>query len=214
MVAKKAQTMSRETVLARVRAALGEAQEPAPIARDYRFETGVTDVVGLFIERATEYRAKVQCCTQAELENTLKVILERSGVQKIAVPHDLGLPLPKHLVQIVDAPNLTAHDLETAQAVVTTCALAIAETGTIVLDHRTGQGRRILSLVPDIHICVVYPQDVVDNLPAAIARLRPCLASHTPLTFISGPSATSDIELSRVEGVHGPRQLEVLVVQP
>jgi L-lactate dehydrogenase complex protein LldG len=212
MVAKEAEIMSRETVLARIRAALGDAQEPTPIPRDYRAATGVRDVVGLFLERATEYRARVQRCSESELENILNATLERLSIQKIAVPSDVSLPLPKQLEQITDAPDLTAQDLETVQAVVTTSALAIAETGTIVLDHGAGQGRRILSLVPDIHICVVYPQDVVDNLPAALERLRPSIGSHKPLTLISGPSATSDIELSRVEGVHGPRHLEVIVV--
>jgi L-lactate dehydrogenase complex protein LldG len=213
MVAKKAETMnSRETMLARVKAALGQHQEPTPIPRAYRMQTDVPNLVDLFAERVAEYRAHVQRCTETELEMVLKTTLERLGVKRIAVPKDLNLPLPKHLEPVFDAPDLSAHDLEMVQAVLTTCAVGIAETGTIVLDHGAGQGRRILSLVPDVHICVVLEKDVVDNLPTALEKLRVSIDQHKPLTFISGPSATSDIELNRVEGVHGPRRLEVLVV--
>ena len=103
--------------------------------------------------------------------------------------------------------------LETADAVLTGCAVAIAETGTIVLDHSLAQGRRALTLIPDRHVCIVYAAQIVDNLPAAISRLTASVAAGRPLTFISGPSATSDIELNRVEGVHGPRVLEVVIVR-
>jgi L-lactate dehydrogenase complex protein LldG len=212
MVAKKAETMSREIVLARVKAALGKPQQPEPIPRDYRMHTGATDLVALFAERVAEYRAHVQRCHVTELEQVLNTTLERLGVQIIAVPADLNLPIPKHLEQVVDVPDLSAHDLEMVQAVLTKCAVGIAETGTIVLDHGIGQGRRMLSLLPDIHVCVVLEKDVVDNLPAALERLRVSIDARQPLTFISGPSATSDIELNRVEGVHGPRRLEVLII--
>ena len=116
-------------------------------------------------------------------------------------------------VEVIEDSALTPLQLNEIDAVVTACAVGVAETGTIVLDHADDQGRRALSLVPDIHVCVVAADQVVSDVPEAITRLGDAATSRRPMTFISGPSATSDIELSRVEGVHGPRTLHVIVTE-
>ena len=108
--------------------------------------------------------------------------------------------------------GLAPHELDALDGALTGCALAIAETGTIVLDAGAAQGRRALTLVPDYHLCVVAEDAVVDLVPEAVERLQPAVEEGRPLTLVSGPSATSDIELNRVEGVHGPRTLHVVIV--
>ena len=107
--------------------------------------------------------------------------------------------------------GLGPHDLDALDGSLTGCALAIAETGVLVLDGGTAQGRRALTLVPDFHICVVAADQIVDLVPEAVERLEPAVREGRPLTFIAGPSATSDIELNRVEGVHGPRTLRIVI---
>jgi L-lactate dehydrogenase complex protein LldG len=205
--------MSRETMLSTIQKAVGETRQVVIIPRAYRLETGEKKLLALLEERISDYRAKVQICAVPDLNQTIASILERLEIKKIAVPNDLPDWLPNHLQIITDHPNLTPQELETVEAVITGSAFAIAETGTIVLDHSAGQGRRMLTLIPDIHICIVFEQDIVDNLPAATTRLTLSIQAGNPITFISGPSATSDIELSRVEGVHGPRVLEVVIVR-
>lgn len=203
--------MSRETMLQTIRTALGAPREIVPIPRNYRLETGEKNLVALLEERILDYRAQVYITDN--LQKVIIEILERHKITKVAVPHDLPSTwLPANLEQMIDNPNLAPQALEAVEAVITGSALAIAETGTIILDHGATQGRRVLSLIPDIHICVVFEKDIVDNLPAATSRLANSIASGQPITFISGPSATSDIELHRVEGVHGPRVLEVVIV--
>jgi L-lactate dehydrogenase complex protein LldG len=143
------------------------------------------------------------------LANAVRGALRKRGVTALVVPD--GVPaawLPARLTVLRDDPPLDTGQLDRADGVLTLCAVAIAETGTIVLDAGTGQGRRALTLLPDYHLCVVRADQIVAGVPDAIARLDPT----RPLTWISGPSATSDIELNRVEGVHGPRTLEVVLV--
>jgi L-lactate dehydrogenase complex protein LldG len=204
--------MSRETMLKTIKKAIGETRESNAIPRDYRLETGAKNLLELLKERIEDYRANVHVTN--DIQSAVEEILERLKITKIAVPADLPDWLPNHLEQMVDHPKLEARELEQAQAVITGSAFAIAETGTIVLDHSATQGRRVLTLIPDIHICIVFEKDIVDNLPAATSKLSSSIQAGQPITFISGPSATSDIELNRVEGVHGPRVLEVILVRP
>jgi L-lactate dehydrogenase complex protein LldG len=193
---------AREEILGRVRAALTDAPEvPSATVPRRTPEVGV-DVVGLFCERVADYRAKVERCSAAELPDRLRGAL--AGASRVVVPADLDLDVPGSVVD----ERLSWAELDAVDAVVTRARVGIAETGTIVLDHGAGQGRRALSLIPDHHVCVVEESQVVADVPQAVALLD----ASRPLTWISGPSATSDIELDRVEGVHGPRRLHVLVV--
>jgi len=199
---------ARDEVLGRVRQAIGDASgQEVHVPRDYR---GVAPalpldtLIDLFAERVEDYRAAVVRCTEADLPSLL--VEETAGLRFVTPP---GLPWPVAGAVADDpAAPLTPADLDTLDGVVTAAAVGIAVTGTIVLDHGPDQGRRALSLVPDRHVCVVRAAQVVAGVPEALSRLDP----RRPQTWISGPSATSDIELSRVEGVHGPRTLRVLLV--
>jgi L-lactate dehydrogenase complex protein LldG len=202
---------ARAAVLEAIRAALADAPTPVDVPRDY--DLGLApgaDPVALFVDRVGDYRATVHRATATDLAATVAAVLAEHEVARLAVP--AGLPeawLADAAVESVgDDPPLSHRELDALDGVVTGCAVAIAETGTIVLDGGAGQGRRALSLLPDLHVCVVSVDRIVGSVPEALARLDP----HRPLTWISGPSATSDIELQRVEGVHGPRRLEVIVL--
>jgi L-lactate dehydrogenase complex protein LldG len=167
------------------------------------------DVVELAAERIADYRAEVRRVSARDLSRTISATLDTRGARTVVAPPALPKEWQVDGVQwLTDEPPLTVDELDAADGVLTGCALAIAETGTIVLDAGEGQGRRALTLVPDYHLCVVRAEQIVATVPEAVARL----ASTRPLTFISGPSATSDIELDRVEGVHGPRTLDVLLI--
>lgn len=190
---------ARDEVLARIRTALGDKPAVRPVPREYRRLVGAGDV-NLFAERVRDYKATVH------RNGSVNSILAQRAIERVVVPD--GFPeewLP--IVDLVREPVPIAA-LDDVSAVVTTCAVAIAETGTIVLDAGPGMGPRALTLVPDYHLVVVRADQIVANLPDAVAALEPT----RPLTWISGPSATSDIELDRVEGVHGPRTLDVLIV--
>ena len=200
-------------MLARVREALGEVAPPAAVPREYR-GVGVSDggnAVERFCERVRDYGAALRRLPGADLEAAIAERCGALGVERLAVPAEA--PWGVAGVELVpDDPPQAARTLDEIGAALTGCALAIAETGTIVLDGTGTCGRRALTLVPDIHLCVVREGDVVTSLPDAIERLEPAAREGRPLTFVSGPSATSDIELERVEGVHGPRTLELFVV--
>ncbi len=205
---------ARDEILGRVRAAL--ADRPAPAESGWTYgapvSTGGQDVVERFIERAADYRATVVRVDAGAVAAAVSEALAAAGANTV-VADDMvqtrwGAEVP---VSWIADDGLDAATLDGVDAVVTTATLAIANTGTIVLDHGPGQGRRALSLIPDVHVCVVFVDQIVTDVPEAVARLVE-LGSHTrPLTWISGPSATSDIELDRVEGVHGPRTLAVIV---
>ncbi len=232
---------ARDDVLARVRSALRQTPE-AGSAADLGFDahdpadtevsgrpaeavdsTGApsqgaggrpastADVVDLFVERVEDYRAVVVRCASSGVADAVRAGLGDAArvVVPAGLPDEVAAGLD-HVETVHDDPPLSALDLDGVDAVVTTAALGVALTGTIVLDHGPGQGRRALSLVPDVHVCVVRADQVVPDVPDAVRALDP----RRPLTWVSGPSATSDIELDRVEGVHGPRTLHVIVVDP
>jgi L-lactate dehydrogenase complex protein LldG len=205
---------ARDEVLARVRRALVDVdrgQEEAPLPARTGVEHGVhAELVDLFAERVEDYRATVVRCSHGEVPGAIALAL--TGAASVLVPEGfppewLGAGQPDGVHRVEDT-ELTAAALDRVAAILSTAAVGIAATGTIVLDHGPGQGRRALTLVPDLHVCVVREAQVVADVPHAVALLDPT----RPQTWISGPSATSDIELSRVEGVHGPRRLHVLVV--
>ena len=191
-------------ILGRVRSALGDISNISDVTRDYRRDFGPADL-DLFVDRLTDYKAVVH--RTADVAAAIGGIVGAGST--LVVPPGLSTAwLPAGITALVDE-NLPADQIAAADGVVTAAAVAIAETGTIVLDASPDQGRRIISLLPDRHICVLRPDQVVPSVPAAIARLDPA----RPLTWISGPSATSDIELNRVEGVHGPRNLHVILLE-
>ena len=201
---------AKMAILQRIRAALAESDAaPLTVQRGYdrRPLRGPGDV-DRFAETVGEYRARVHRVDESGIAATIAGLLARGG--HVVAPADLPRWWVDGLEVAFDDPAdpLPVERLDQVDVVVTGCALGIAATGTIVLDGGTAQGRRALTLVPDHHICVVRADQVVDTVPQGFAALDP----RRPLTFISGPSATSDIELNRVEGVHGPRTLDVLVI--
>ena len=203
---------ARDAVLGRIRAALADRPPAVAIPRDYeRALPPETDLAELFVERVSDYRATVHRTTAAGLPDSIASALSARGATRLAAP--VGIPdawlAGTSVERIVDDPPLSFFDLDRLDGVITGCAVAIAETGTIVLDGGPDQGRRVLSLLPDLHVCVVMAGQIVGTVPEALSRLDPT----RPQTWISGPSATSDIELERVEGVHGPRRLEVILVE-
>ena len=217
-------TSAREEILWRIRRATrdleDERPEDIPVERGYRGEDVAPreEIVARFTERAAEYEATIHRVAETDLPSAIAQALERRGVQRLVIPP--GLPqewVPENVETLRDAarPRLTKEELDESDGVLTGCALGIAQTGTIVLDAGEGQGRRALTLLPDYHLCVVREDQIVGLVPEAFARLEETVkAEGGAITFISGPSATSDIELNRVEGVHGPRTLEVLIFNP
>jgi L-lactate dehydrogenase complex protein LldG len=193
---------ARDEILNKVRAAIEDAPPTTDIPREYRKTTD--DSLQTFFDRLAHYEATTHHIGQDTLAPTVREIL---GVRKIVTP--AGIPEQWVENAIVDDPPLSNQDLDACDGVITTCTLAIAQTGTIVLDGGPGMGRRALTLVPDYHLCVVRGDQIVSSVPEAINHLTD---PTRPLTFISGPSATVDIEMVRVRGVHGPRRLEVIVV--
>lgn len=191
---------AREEILGRVRRALADV-DPSPLPERGPASRVEGDVVELFLERVADYEAVVERCSPDEVAERVRAAIPEGA--SVVVPPGLDIDLPGAVVD----DGLSAQQLDEITAVVTAARVGIAETGTIVLDHAADQGRRALTLVPDRHVCIVRADQVVADVPDAMRLLDPM----RPLTWISGPSATSDIELSRVEGVHGPRVLHVLV---
>jgi L-lactate dehydrogenase complex protein LldG len=222
---------ARDEVLGRIRTALGGdsgggAHPPAdPSSAGYRTrgELDQAALLDLLAGRLIDYRSQVRRTEPAGLLDTVRAALAERGARRVVLPPGLdipGLDQPEPSqsgpgqagaldgVELITDGGLSAQDLDQMDGVITRAAVAIAETGTIVLDAGPGQGRRALTLIPDYHLCLIEADQVVALVPEGVARLRP----DRPLTWISGPSATSDIELERVEGVHGPRTLEVILI--
>lgn len=205
---------SRDVILSRIRDAMTLAPPvPTDVPREYRTGRTMDDEqrLALFVDRLVDYKAKVHQCSDAELPATIAKALVSAGAVKVGVPAGLDESwLTGFTGQIVvDSPDVSAPDLAALDGVVTASTVSCAETGTIILDGSPDQGRRALTLVPDLHVCVVPLASVEVGVPEAMTKLVP----ERPTTMISGPSATSDIELERVEGVHGPRNLHVIIVR-
>jgi L-lactate dehydrogenase complex protein LldG len=194
---------ARDEILARVHSALGDAPAVPEVPRGYHGPGTAAVDVDLFCERVADYKATVHRTTSDDLAARVNAVLAEHGAERVA-----------GTIQGFEDAALDARELDALDGVVTGCALGIAETGTIVLDGAEASGRRALTLVPDLHVCVVHEEQIVATVPDAVDRLAEAARAGRPITLVSGPSATSDIELDRVEGVHGPRRLEVLVVAP
>ncbi len=197
---------SKAEILGRIRRALGDRPAPVTTPRDYQrtLDPG-TDVVELFAQRAADYRATIHRTDPAGLP---AAIAAAAAGRRLVVPAGIPPGWTTGLDTVTDEPPLSNAQLDATDGVLTGAAVAIALTGTVVLDASADQGRRAITLLPDLHLCVVRADQIVGTVAEALTRLHP----KRPLTWISGPSATSDIELNRIEGVHGPRNLHILLV--
>jgi L-lactate dehydrogenase complex protein LldG len=210
-------TDARQQVLDRIRAAKGAAAGLAAAARAwqalpraYQRQGTLThdELLDLLTERLVDYDADVQRCASADVQAAVESALRSAGATRVAVPDGLNIALPSVVTAVAET-TASTRDLDQCHAVLTRCTLGIAETGTLVLQAAPGQGRRAATLVPDVHVCVVRAVDVVASVPEAFDRLT--VTSTLPTTFVSGPSATADIEMTRIKGVHGPRTLFVVI---
>ena len=215
---------AKQEILARIRRATVDITEKDPVKDqpvDWTYGLGIEmdDVVGTFEQKVIDYSATVVRAKPAAVPEAVVTGLRATGAKEsVVVPSGLEKSWQDAMTAAgfevrVDDPQLTHETLDGTDAVVTAAASGIADTGTIVLDHTADQGRRALSLVPDRHVCVIRASQVVSDVPESVQDLRPSVEAGHPLTFISGGSATSDIELSRVDGVHGPRTLYVVLVE-
>lgn len=213
---------ARDVILGRITNALAdvpgtEGPDAVTVARDYRISdtSSREDVIERFLDLVADYKATVHRVREPELRAAIAAACESRAVKSLAVPEDVPQDWIPAGVTAHREPGLSVDDLDRCDGVLTGCSVGIAQTGTVVLDSGPLQGRRVLTLVPDYHLCVVRADQVVGLVPEAIARIMASPGgTRRPITFISGPSATSDIELNRVEGVHGPRTLEVILVEP
>lgn len=214
---------AKEQILKRIKTALHEVPkdekpEDITVFRTYHQRGNLSEEerVELFVERAGEYQATVKRVKAEMIKEAIAEACQRQKAENVAIPGGFNKSWLPDFLQLqfdsVDTP-LTHNELDQVGGVISTCAYAIAQTGTIILDAGAGQGRRVLSLLPDYHLCIVREDQIVELVPEGFAQIEEEVKKEgRPITFISGPSATSDIELSRVEGVHGPRRLDILVV--
>lgn len=212
---------AREEMLRHIRTALHDVpvdEQPEMIVVPHTYQYSKTidheEVVKQFVSRVAEYKVDVHRVEESALLEAIAATCARRGVQHLVIPMDLPESwLPADVELLRDENTLTYEQLDASDGVLTGCALGIAQTGTIILDGRAHQGRRVITLLPDYHLCIVFEDQIVNLVPEAIAHSSEAVSRYKrPITLISGPSATSDIELIRVEGVHGPRTLDVLVV--
>jgi L-lactate dehydrogenase complex protein LldG len=212
MVASPVST-AREEILERIRS--GPRPAAGPVDRPYRRTGSLTPAerVARFHARVSDYRADVRLVAPGECVAAIASVCFERGAKRLGVPAGLPPAWRPTELELVDGSDLDPRSLDELDGAITGCTLAIAETGTVVLTGGPAEGRRALTLVPDLHVCIVREPQIVELVPEAIAELRELAASGRPITLVSGPSATSDIELSRVEGVHGPRDLAVLIVK-
>ena len=218
MVAKPVMSGAREQIVDRIRAALGdvtggEQAEAALLAHDYRREDERSgeELVGRFAERVRDYHAEARVVSRGSLADEIALDCARLGVTRAVVPPGLPDDWRPGGTDLIEDAQLSAIELDGFDAAITGCAVAMADTGTVALDGGERCGRRAITLVPDCHICVVEAEQIVGLVPQAISQLARAAGNGAPITLISGPSASSDIELQRVEGVHGPRRLQVLI---
>jgi L-lactate dehydrogenase complex protein LldG len=211
---------ARSAVLSAIRAANGRATDLdsavagwEQIPRAYQQSSSIShqEAVDLLTERLVDYNATVVPCSRENLPSAVREALNHHNALRVLIPPDFPTQILPEGFEIVADANLSPAELDRFDATVTLCALAIAETGTLILEGVAGQGRRAATLVPDLHICVLNAADIVTTVPEAFARLA--TAATLPLTFFSGPSATADIEMTRIKGVHGPRQLHILLLR-
>lgn len=211
---------ARSAILSSIRSAnrhatdlAGAALDYAQIPRTYTQHSSLSheEARALLTERLADYDANVISCEADQLPSAIRNALQHHNAHRVLIPEDLPAHLLPDGFEVTPDRNLSPAELDRFDAAVTLGALAIAETGTIVLDGISGQGRRAATLVPDVHICVLNSDNIVTNVPEAFARL--VSAATLPLTFFSGPSATADIEMTRIKGVHGPRHLHIFLLQ-
>lgn len=214
---------ARDEILARIRSATVDVTEsdPAkdvPVAWEYNQPTPLDDVLDTFEENILDYKARIVRTPAKNAATEIVSALKEVGASSVVVPSGVeqgwvDAITASGIKVLRDEPQLSHAELNEVHAVLTSSCVSVAETGTICLDHRPDQGRRALTLIPDRHICVVPASSVVSDIPEAMLRMRDAIDNRRPLTWISGGSATSDIELSRVEGVHGPRKLFVVLAE-
>jgi L-lactate dehydrogenase complex protein LldG len=217
---ESAVSAAREEILGRIRSALADvpaAERPAdvPVARDYQKQGDLAGeaLIERFADRLRDYHAQVRRVAPGDVAAAVAVACAEMECRSVVVPAGLRSEWRPPGIRLVDDDGLTAHQLDEVDAAVTGCAYAIAETGTLILDGQGDSGRRLITLVPDHHVCVVTAAQIHASVPEAVAALAPAVRERrAPITLVSGPSASSDIELSRVEGVHGPRHLVVVIV--
>jgi L-lactate dehydrogenase complex protein LldG len=208
---------SRERVLSKIKGSLrdvpaGEQPDDVPVPPVHPAPPAGGNAVELFVERVEEYRGAVRSVDGAGISAAVRNLCAETLTGRLLIAPGIDRTWLPTGVQTVPDTDFGAAELDAFDGVLTGCCLAIAETGTIVLDGGPVSGRRAITLVPDLHICIVGSDQIVASVPEAILRLRDLSRERSPLTFVSGPSATSDIEFRRVEGVHGPRRLEVVLV--
>jgi L-lactate dehydrogenase complex protein LldG len=202
---------AREEILSRIQAANVKGSD-RPIRRNYAHTVELADPVGMFVERVEDYKATVIRTNPDGV--AAAVARSLAGSSRVVVPAGFNPSwVPDGVDIVLDEPMMSNDELNKVDAVLTSSVVGIAVTGTIVLDHTEGQGRRAVTLVPDLHVCVITADQIVGDVPEAIARLSASVSAGNPLTWVSGPSATVDIELIRVHGVHGPRTLRVVLVE-